>query len=72
MMSKAISGLLRKPSTGEIIATSANQIVPQNSARTYINVVLYSLDPPFLLHAVLKGGLGMRLSLIMHTCMYQK
>ena len=36
----------KEASTGEIIATSANQIVlPQR----YKNIVLYSPDPPFLI-----------------------
>ena len=48
MMSKAI----RKPSTGEIIATSANQIVRP----TYKNVVLYSPDP--LSSCSVEGGSG--------------
>ena len=40
---------VRKPSTGEIIAKSANQIVPPEFRWRYKNVVLYSPDPPFLL-----------------------
>ena len=55
MISKAKWLEVRKPSTGEIIATSANQIVRLKFQRTYKNVVLYSPDPPFPL-AVLKGG----------------
>ena len=45
-MSKAEWFAVRKPSTGEIIATSVNQIVPPNSW-TYKNVV--PRPPPFLL-----------------------
>ena len=41
--------VVRKPSPGEIIATSANQIVLPKFCWTYKNVVLYSPDPPFLL-----------------------
>ena len=48
-MSKAKWFAVRKPSTGEIIATSANQIVPPKFQQTYKNFVLYSPDPPFLL-----------------------
>ena len=58
MMSKAKWFAVRKPSTGEIIATSANQIVPPKFRRTYKNVVT---RPPFPL-AVLKRGLGTRLA----------
>ena len=49
----------------EIIATSANQIVPpfRNSADLHKNVVLYFARPPFPI-AVLKGGLGTRLTVI--------
>ena len=48
-MSKAKWFVARKPSTGEIIAKSANQIVPQKISLRYKNVVLYSEspDPPF-------------------------
>ena len=56
MMSKAKRLEVRKPSTGEIIATSANQIVRLKFQRTYKNVVLFT-RPPFPL-AVLKGGSG--------------
>ena len=56
-MSKAKWFAVRKPSTGEIIATSASQIVPSKFPWTYKNVVLCS---PFPL-AALKGGLGRRL-----------
>ena len=55
-MSKAKWFVTKKPSTGEIIATSANQIaeIPQR----YINVVLYSPDQtPFPLGGV-EGGSG--------------
>ena len=42
MMNKAKWFAVRKPSTGEIIATSANQIVLLiEILRTYKNVVLY-------------------------------
>ena len=45
----------RKQNTGgEIIATSANEIVQPKIQWRYKNVVLYSSDPPFLL----KEGLG--------------
>ena len=47
-MSKTKWFAVRKPSTGGIIATSANQIVLLKFRRTYKNV-LYSPDPPFLL-----------------------
>ena len=45
-MSKAKWFVVRKSSTGEIIATSANQIVPPKIPRRYKNVVLhvYSSD----------------------------
>ena len=39
MMSKAKWFAVRKPCTGEIIATSANQIVPPKFRRTYKNFV---------------------------------
>ena len=64
-MSKTKWFTVRKPSTGEIIATSANQIVPPKFRLRYKNVALYSPDPPFLLE-VLKGGLGTRLYTAMH------
>ena len=35
----------KEPSTGEIIGTSANQIVLPKFRRTYKNFVLYSPDP---------------------------
>ena len=42
--------VVRKPSTGEIIVTSANQIVNAvEIPQRYKTVVLYSPDPPFLL-----------------------
>ena len=49
VMSKAKWFVARKPSTGEIIAKSADQIVPQKISLRYKNVVLYSEspDPPF-------------------------
>jgi len=54
---------VRKPSTGEIIATSANQMVPPKFRLTYKTVVLYSPDPPFLLQCrrgvcSVEGGSG--------------
>ena len=51
--------VIRKPSPGEIIATSANKIVLQKcgGAKIYI---LYSPDPPFL-YGGLEGDLGLRL-----------
>ena len=57
MMSKAKCFVVRKPSTGEVIATSANQIVwlKFHKDTKYCNI--YSLDPPFLLGV----GLGIRL-----------
>ena len=48
-MSTAKWFAVRNPSTGEIIATSANQDCRAEILRTYKNVVLYSPDPPFLL-----------------------
>ena len=59
MMSKAKWFAVRKPSTGEIIAKSANQIAPAEIPWRYKNV-LYSPDPPFLLW-IEGGGLGTRL-----------
>ena len=64
MMSKAKWFAVRKPSTGEIIATSANQIVPPKSAGP-TTMLYYITRPPFPL-AVLKGGLGTRLVQYMH------
>ena len=58
---------VRKPSIGEIIATSANQIVLLKFHWTYKNVVLYSPDTPFPL-AVLKEGLGTRLCQTLRLC----
>ena len=43
--------MVMKPSTSEIIATSANQIVLLKFRQRYTNVVLYSPDPRFLLDA---------------------
>ena len=40
--------MVRKPSTGEIIAKSVNQIVPLKFRLKVQTVVLYSPDPPFL------------------------
>ena len=57
-MSKAKWFVVRKSSTGEIIGTSANQIVPPEIPPGGTkNVVLYSPDPPFLLEG-LRGGSG--------------
>ena len=50
-------------STGEIIATSANQIVPPKFRRP-IKILYYIHPTPFHL-AVLKGGLGPRLGTVM-------
>ena len=50
--------MVRKPSTGEIIATSANQIVPLKFRGG-------TPDSPFPLGG-LKGGLGSRLQLQLH------
>ena len=61
MMSKAKWFAVRKPSTGEIIAKSANQIALVEIPWRYKNVVLYSPDPPFLLWIGGGGGLGTRL-----------
>ena len=47
----------KKPSIGEIIATSVNQIVPLKIPWTYKNVVLYSTRSPIPL-GWLKGGFG--------------
>ena len=58
-MSKAKWFVVRKPSTGEIIATSANQICATEIPWRYKNVVLYSPDP-FSSWNV-DGGLGTRL-----------
>ena len=49
---------IRKLSTGEIIATIANQIVPPKFWQTNTNIVLYSPDFPI---EVLQGVLGRRL-----------
>ena len=59
-MSKAKWFAVRKPSTGEIIAISANQICATEIPWRYKNVVLYSPDP-FSSWNV-DGGLGTRLS----------
>ena len=58
-MSKAKCFVARKPSTGEIIAISANQICATEIPWRYKNVVLYSPDP-FSSWNV-DGGLGTRL-----------
>ena len=39
----------KEAKSSEIIATSANQIVLPKFPGRYKNVVLYSLDPPFIL-----------------------
>ena len=62
MMSKAKWFEVRKPSTCGIITTSANQIVPPKFQRTYINVVLYSPDPPLSFCSV-EGGSGDKTSI---------
>ena len=59
MMSKAKWFVVRKPSTGEIIATSANQIVPPKFGGP-TKMLYYIHQTPFPL-AALKGGLGTRL-----------
>ena len=58
-MSKAKWFAVRKPSTGEIIATSASQIVPSKFRGPTKCCTMFT-RPPFPL-AVLKGGLGRRL-----------
>ena len=63
MMSKAKWFAVRKPSTGGIIATSANQIVPPKFRGP--TKMLFT-RPPFPL-AVLKGGLGTRLDQPLHS-----
>ena len=60
MMSKAKWFAVRKPSTGEIIATSANQIVPLKFCGP--TKMLYYIHQTPVPLAVLKGGLGTRLS----------
>ena len=45
MKSTAKWFVVMKPSTGEIIAISANQIVPPKFRQRSVNVVLYSPDP---------------------------
>ena len=57
MMSKAKWFVVRKPSKGEIIATSANQIVPTEILPDLQKCYTIFTRPPFPL-AVLKGGLG--------------
>ena len=52
---------VRKPSTGEIIATSANQIVPLKFRRP--TKMLYYIHQTPLSFSVLKGDLGTRLHL---------
>ena len=49
-----------KPSTGEIIAISANQIVPPKFRQRSVNVVLYSPDP--LSSWRVEGGSGFETS----------
>ena len=58
MMSKAEWFAVRKPNTGGIIATSANQIVPLKFRRP---TKMYYIHQTSLSFSVLKGGLGMRL-----------
>jgi len=66
-MSKAEWFAVMTPSTGEMIATSANQIVPPNSVDLQKCCPQTPPPPtPFPL-AVLKGGLGTRLRKTMHT-----
>ena len=60
MMSKAKWFVVRKPSTGEIIGTSAKQIVPPEIPADLQKCSTIFTRPPFPL-AVLKGGLGTRL-----------
>ena len=60
MMSKAKWFAVRKPSTGEIIGTSANQIVPPEISGGPTKILYYIHQTPFPL-AVLKGSLGLRL-----------
>ena len=57
VMSKAkwFGFVVRKPSTGEIIATSANQIVPRNSADLQKCCTIFTRPPPPFPLAVLKG-----------------
>ena len=55
-MSKAKWFVVRKPSTGEIIATSANQIVPPKFLGA--TKMLYYIHQPPLPLGVLMGGLG--------------
>ena len=55
-MSKAKWFVVRKPSTGEIIATSANQIVPPKFLGG--TKMLYYIHQPPLPLGVLMGGLG--------------
>ena len=64
MTSKAKWFVVRKPSTGEIIAISANQICATEIPWRYKNVVLYSPDP-FSSWNV-DGGLGTRLFTPLH------
>ena len=59
MMSKTKWFVVRKPSTGEIIATSPNQIVLPKFLRG-TKMLHYTRQTPFPL-GVLKGGLGTRL-----------
>ena len=59
MMSKSKWFVVRKPSTGEMIATSANQIVPLKFCGG-TKMLYYIHQTPFSL-GVLKGVLGTRL-----------
>ena len=63
MMSKAKWFAVRKPSTGEIIGTSANQIVPPKFRWTYKNFVLYSPDP--LSSCSVEGESGAKTSVLL-------
>ena len=62
-MSKAKWFAVRKPSTGEIIAKSANQIVPPKFRGGTKFCTIFT-RPPFPLGG-LKGGLGTRLLSVM-------
>lgn len=62
MMSKDKWFVVRKPSTGEIIVKSANQIVLLNIGMRYKNI--QQIPPPL---GALKGGLGTVLCTIFAT-----
>ena len=59
-MSKARWFAVREPSKGEIIATSANQIIPPKFPEVQQCCIIFT-RPPFPLGVTLKGGLGTRL-----------